>query len=64
MEADKPARRRTAENRIDKPGDSFKLSLPSDSVNKMPSALKSEIMIPLKLASKPGVPISAMCRCG
>lgn len=34
MEAEKPARRRTAENRIDKPGDSFKLSLPSDSANK------------------------------
>jgi hypothetical protein len=64
MEAEKPARRRTAKNRIDKPGDSFKLSLPSDSVNKMPSASKAEIMIPLKLASKAGAPLSAMCRCG
>jgi hypothetical protein len=44
MEAEKPARLRTAENRIDKPGDSFKLSLPSDSVNKIPSAFKAAVM--------------------
>jgi hypothetical protein len=38
MEAEKPARRRINENRIDNPGDSCNLSLPSDSASKRSAA--------------------------